>query len=109
MNKKILAMMLAVMMLVNSGCSAQLAVDKDGNVSVDGVPAGKLYDKGGLSGEQDKESGSDDENTQDDVLSDLPTKWDLTDLFADEDVFEADMKRAGRGADSQDRIVQRNP
>ena len=94
MNKKILAMMLAVMMLVNSGCSALLAVDKDGNVSVDGVPAGKLYDKGGLSGEQDKESGSDDENTQDDVLSDLPTKWDLTDLFADEDAFEADMKRA---------------
>ncbi|MBQ7588890.1 MAG: hypothetical protein IJT37_12785 [Lachnospiraceae bacterium] len=93
MNKRIIAMMLAVMMIVTSGCSSQMAVDKDGNVSVDGVPVGNLYDKGSLSGEQDKESGSDDENTQDDVLSDLPTKWDLTDLFADEDAFEADMKR----------------
>lgn len=93
MNKRIIAMMLAVMMMVTSGCSSQMAVDKDGNVSVDGVPVGNLFDKGSLSGEQDKESGSDDENAQDDVLSDLPTKWDLTDLFADEDAFEADMKR----------------
>ncbi|MCR5734345.1 MAG: hypothetical protein K6G22_07070, partial [Lachnospiraceae bacterium] len=93
MNKRIIAMMLAVMMMVTSGCSSQMAVDKDGNVSLDGVPVGNLFDKGSLSGEQDKESGSDDENAQDDVLSDLPTKWDLTDLFADEDAFEADMKR----------------
>ena len=93
MIKKILTMMLAVMMLVTSGCSAQLAVDKDGNVSVDGVPAGDLYDKGGLSGEENMESESDDESARDDVLKDLPTKWDLTDLYADEDAFEADMKR----------------
>ena len=93
MIKKILAMMLAVMMLVTSGCSAQLAVDKDGNVSVDGVPAGDLYDKGGLSGEENMESESDDESARDDVLKDLPTKWDLTDLYTDEDAFEADMKR----------------
>lgn len=31
---------------------------------------------------------------KDKVLTDLPTKWDLTCLYADEDAFEADMKRA---------------
>ena len=94
MNKRIIAMMLAVTMIITSGCSVQLAVDKDGNISVDGVSAGNLYDDiEGLCGEQNKKSGSDDKCTQDDVLSDLPTKWDLTDLFADEDAFEADMKR----------------
>ena len=87
--------MLAVTMIITSGCSAQLAVDKDGNISVDGVSAGNLYDGiEGLCGEQNKKSRSDDKCAQDDVLSDLPTKWDLTDLFADEDAFEADMKRA---------------
>ncbi len=94
MNKRIIAMMLAVTMIITSGCSAQLAVDKDGNISVDGVSAGNLYDGiEGLCGEQNKKSGSDDKCAQDDVLGDLPTKWDLTDLFADEDAFEADMKR----------------
>ena len=45
MSKKILAMMLAVMMLFTSGCSAQLAVDKDGNISVDGVPIEEYADE----------------------------------------------------------------
>ena len=30
---------------------------------------------------------------KDKVLTDLPTKWDLTCLYADEDAFESDMKR----------------
>ena len=34
------------------------------------------------------------EGTEDKVLTDLPTEWDLTDLYADGDAFEADMKRA---------------
>ena len=45
MSKKILAMMLAVMMLFTSGCSVQLAVDKDGNISVDGVPIEEYADE----------------------------------------------------------------
>ena len=59
MSKKILAMMLAVMMLFTSGCSAQLAVDKDGNISVDGVPIEEYADElsdliGGLNKEDEQ-------------------------------------------------------
>ena len=34
-----------------------------------------------------------EEALSDRVLKDLPTAWDLTDLYEDEDAFEADMKR----------------
>lgn len=71
MKKMIIAMMLAVTMIITSGCSPQQANDKKGNISVDSVSAGN----------------------QNNVLKNLPTKWDLTDLYADEDAFEADMKR----------------
>ena len=71
MKKMIIAMMLAVTMIITSGCSPQQANDKNGNISVDSVSAGN----------------------QNNVLKNLPTKWDLTELYADEDAFEADMKR----------------
>ena len=71
MKKMIIAMMLAVTMIITSGCSPQQANDKKGNISVDSVSAGN----------------------QNNVLKNLPTKWDLTDLYADENTFEADMKR----------------
>ena len=32
-------------------------------------------------------------SSRDNVLKDLPTSWDLTELYANEDAFEADMKR----------------
>ena len=39
-------------------------------------------------------SAANESSLKDKVLTDLPTRWDLTDLYADEEAFEADMKQA---------------
>ncbi|MCR5355842.1 MAG: hypothetical protein K6E63_00410 [Lachnospiraceae bacterium] len=49
-----------------------------------------------INGETDEEPGAEagsESALKDKVLTDLPTSWDLTELYADEDAFEADMKR----------------
>ena len=99
MRKRLIALLLACTMIILSACSASVTMDEDGNVSIDGVPVSELGELDDLIDSIDKEQTGTKEDTQkkddikDKVLTDLPTKWNLTELFSDEDAFEADMKR----------------
>ncbi len=73
MKKKIVALLLVCTMLVSSGYSPLTKEDAKKDT--------------------DKKDKSKTESLADRVLTDLPTSWDLTDLYEDEDAFEADMKR----------------
>lgn len=118
MKRKFIAVFLASTMLLTAGCSANVALDEKGNVKVDGVSIEDLVDQ--LDDLEDSlgdyaeahgymDDGDDDDKDKDDksaddkkvsesselsdkVLKDLPTSWDLSELYADEDAFEADMK-----------------
>jgi len=73
MKKKTVALLLVVTMLVSSGYA----------------PLTNGFDKK----DRTKKEKSESEALSDKVLTDLPTSWDLTDLYEDEDAFEADMER----------------
>ena len=73
MRKKTVALLLVVTMLVSSGYA----------------PLTNGFDKK----DRTKKEKSESEALSDKVLTDLPTSWDLTDLYEDEDAFEADMER----------------
>jgi putative endopeptidase len=45
MKRKIIALLLAATMLVSTGCSANVSMDENGNISVDGVPLGVIEDE----------------------------------------------------------------
>ena len=89
MKRKIIAMVLACSMLVSTGCSANVAMNNDGKVTVDGVPIEEIAE--GIEDIKNKPVETNGENEN--ILTDLPTSWDLTDLYSDEEAFEADMKR----------------
>ena len=78
----ILAVLLAASVTL-TGCNVDvtLVTDEDGNVQNVKIAT-------------DEASVETIEAPIDMVLTDLPTEWDLTELYADEDAFEADMKRA---------------
>ena len=64
-------------------------MNNDGKVTVDGVPIEEIAE--GIEDIKNKPVGTNGENEN--VLTDLPTSWDFTDLYSDEEAFEADMKR----------------
>lgn len=70
MKKKIISVLLIFTMLVMNGCS--VSIDTSSESKEDLVTSGGITEK---------------------ELTDLPVKWDLTVLFADEDAFESDMRR----------------
>ena len=73
MKKKTVALLLVVTMLVSSGYA----------------PLTNSFEKK----DRTKKEKSESEALSDKVLTDLPTSWDLTELYEDEDAFEADMER----------------
>lgn len=73
MRKKIFVLLLAVTMLVSSGCTSVTIT-----YAMKDSTEGEKSENGSLS---------------DKVLTNLPTSWDLTELYEDEDAFEADMVR----------------
>ena len=98
MRQRIIAALLASTFLLLSACSANIALDKNGNVSIDRIPAAELEDlEEYIGNDKAKPDSEDDTQVNDDIknkiLTDLPTEWDLTELYADEDAFETDMKR----------------
>ncbi len=98
MRQRIIAALLASTFLLLSACSANIALDKNGNVSIDRVPAAELEDLEEYIGNDKAKPDSEDDTQVNDeiknkILTDLPTEWDLTELYADEDAFETDMKR----------------
>jgi hypothetical protein len=61
MRKRIIAILMACIMLVFAGCSINVAIDRDGNISVDGVPIEEYTEElSGFIEELDK----DDENSR---------------------------------------------
>lgn len=74
---------------VLSGCNANAIPPADGTGNV-----GADETKQAVSADDVKQAASTKKGS-DKVLTDLPTSWDLTDIYADYDAFEADMNRAG--------------
>ena len=96
MKKRIVSMLLACAIVVASGCTQATVPADTGSVSSDAGDQGSENTTENAS-EEAAESASEEPGvldiSDDAVLKGLPTSWDLTELYADEDTFEADMKR----------------
>lgn len=71
MKRKIIAIVLACSMIVSSGCSANVAMDENGKITVDGVPIEELAEEyGDILGEQDKPQEEGDEEAAEEAAED---------------------------------------
>ena len=71
MKRKIIAMVLACTMLLSSGCSANVAMDENGKITVDGVPIEELAKEyGDILGKQDEQQEEGDEEAVEDAAED---------------------------------------
>ena len=94
MKKRLVSLLLAMTMVttVVTGCKNDVPPAGEGTVS-------KNVEEQGTEAATEATEASVEDNTEvldisdDAVLKDLPTEWDMTELYADEDAFEADMKR----------------
>ncbi len=94
MKKRLVSLLLAMTMVttVVTGCKNDVPPAGEGTVS-------ENVEEQGTEAATEATEASVEDNTEvldisdDAVLKDLPTEWDMTELYADEDAFEADMKR----------------
>ena len=94
MKKRIVSILLAMTMVttVVTGCKNDVPPAGEGTVSEN------VEEQGTEAATEATEASVEDDTevldiSDDAVLKDLPTEWDLTELYADEAAFEADMKR----------------
>lgn len=87
MKRRIIALLLACTMLLSSGCSANVAIDENGKVTIDGVPVEEFAEEYGIViGEQDgkkEEAKAGEEEIQeegDSLVSEGGTPWIDSDL-----------------------------
>lgn len=92
MNRRLLSVFLAACMVSSSlcGCNVSFVPPADGTAEVTATTTEKT-----ISEDADAVS-SDDAASKaaDKILTDLPTTWDLTDIYKDKAAFDADAKRA---------------
>lgn len=76
MKRRILAVLLACTMLVSTGCSATVAMDEDGKITVDGVAIEDFAEGFGVNlGEQDDAQESDDSKNDDELGATDASPW----------------------------------
>ena len=92
MKKKIIALILVGTMLVSSAFTVNAENAKPDKKTETAEEREKAEEKKAEKTEKKEKTGK-KEDIKDRVLEDLPTEWDLTELYEDEEAFEADMDR----------------
>ncbi len=83
MKRKIIAILIACTMLITTGCSANVAMDENGKVTVDGVPIEEFVDELGINlGEQEEAEEEDEagEEDTDELKTEGGSPWIDSDL-----------------------------
>ena len=93
MKRKLVTMLLACVMLANAGCTQNPPVKENGETVSSDVEEQVTEETPESTDVEAEENFEVIDISDDAVLKNLPTSWDLTDLYADEDAFEADMQR----------------